>query len=52
MYADGFEIYYDFTVRDLNDAARMNDDLNPLADIAVKHSLRLNLKKSSALVFG
>lgn len=53
MYADDFQLYYDFTIDDLDDAAlKMNEDLNRLADIAARHALKLNAKKSSALVFG
>lgn len=53
MYADDIQLYYNFSIGELNNAAvTLNTDLDNIADIANQHSLMLNAKKSVALVFG
>ncbi|XP_044744208.1 uncharacterized protein LOC123306313 [Coccinella septempunctata] len=53
MYADDFQILFDFLMNNFDTAAvRMNEDLDRLALIAEKHSLILNARKSFSIIFG
>lgn len=53
LYADDTQLYLSFEEVDAEGANwKINDDLNRLAQLAKRHSLLLNPKKSSAVLFG
>lgn len=53
LYADDTQLYYSFNLADVSAAnALINEDLKSLTSISNNHQLKINLKKSSFLVFG
>nr|CAH7728998.1 unnamed protein product [Callosobruchus chinensis] len=52
MYADDTQMYHSFSETDAGEAIKeINSDLKQISDIAKMHSLNINPKKSTALLF-
>lgn len=53
FYADDTQLYYSFDVENLSEAkVKITQDVKALIEMAGKHFLKINFKKSSILVFG
>lgn len=53
FYADDTQLYYSFGSDEIPEASRrINQDVEALIQVASKHFLKINVKKSSVLVFG